>query len=146
VVPAESAKAYEAIRGSVVHVRGSSPVEIDKTPGKAKDSNKSHDKSKGQEEHAVEGIGTGVVIVDKGIILTNLHVVNGFQRIVVTFADGSESEAFVMSTAPEHDLAVLRAMTVPDDLPAATLRSTADLAPGDHVIAVGFPFGIGPSV
>ena len=47
---------------------------------------------------------------------------------------------------PEHDLAVLQAKKLPDDLPAATLRSTADLALGDEVIAVGFPFGIGPSV
>ncbi len=47
---------------------------------------------------------------------------------------------------PEHDLAVLQAKKIPDDLPAATLRSTADLKPGDEVVAVGFPFGIGPSV
>ena len=47
---------------------------------------------------------------------------------------------------PEHDLAVLQAKKLPDDLPAATMRSTSDLAMGDEVIAVGFPFGIGPSV
>ena len=47
---------------------------------------------------------------------------------------------------PEHDLAVLKAKKIPDDLDAATLRSTADLLPGDEVVAVGFPFGIGPSV
>jgi S1-C subfamily serine protease len=41
---------------------------------------------------------------------------------------------------------VLQAKTIPDDLVAATMRSTGDLAPGDHVVAVGFPFGIGPSV
>ncbi len=52
----------------------------------------------------------------------------------------------VLSTQPENDLAVLRAKTIPDDLEAATMRSTADLAPGDQVVAVGFPFGIGPSV
>jgi len=52
----------------------------------------------------------------------------------------------VIGARPEHDLAVLQAKQLPDDLPAATLRSTADLAPGDEVIAVGFPFGIGPSV
>ncbi|MEI6548151.1 MAG: trypsin-like peptidase domain-containing protein, partial [Burkholderiales bacterium] len=40
----------------------------------------------------------------------------------------------------------LKARTLPDDLQAATLKSTADLRPGDTVIAVGFPFGIGPSV
>ena len=51
-----------------------------------------------------------------------------------------------MGVQPEHDLAVLQAQTIPDDLVAATMRSTADLAPGDRVVAVGFPFGIGPSV
>jgi S1-C subfamily serine protease len=47
---------------------------------------------------------------------------------------------------PEHDLAVLQASTIPDDLMAATMRSTAGLRPGEEVVAVGFPFGIGPSV
>ncbi len=59
--------------------------------------------------------------------------------------DGTESDAVVLNTQPENDLAVLRAKTIPDDLEAATMRSTADLAPGDQVVAVGFPFGIGPS-
>ena len=40
---------------------------------------------------------------------------------------------------------MLQAKTIPDDLIAATMRSTDDLAPGDEVLAVGFPFGIGPS-
>ena len=64
----------------------------------------------------------------------------------MVFADGLESDATVVGLEPEQDLAVLQAATVPDDLVPATLRSTADLAPGDEVIAVGFPFGIGPSV
>ena len=42
-------------------------------------------------------------------------------------------------------VAVLRAKTIPDDLEAATMRSTGDLSTGDQVMAVGFPFGIGPS-
>jgi serine protease DegQ len=96
--------------------------------------------------HVIEGVGSGVVIVDSGIILTNLHVVSGADRVEVEFDDGLESEATVIGVRPEHDLAVLQAAKLPDDLPAATLRSTADLAPGDEVIAVGFPFGIGPSV
>ena len=91
-------------------------------------------------------VGTGVVIVDKGIILTNLHVVAGAKRIQVIFSDGLESEATVVGMQPEHDLAVIQAKTVPDDLVAATMRSTKDLALGDEVVAVGFPFGIGPSV
>lgn len=90
--------------------------------------------------------GSGVVIVDDGVILTNLHVVAGSKRITVTFHDGSESEAVLIKAWPENDLAVLRAKKIPDDLPAATLGSSANLRPGDEVVAVGFPFGIGPSV
>jgi serine protease DegQ len=90
-------------------------------------------------------VGTGVVIVDKGTILTNLHVVQGAQSIKVTFSDGLEATASVTGTQPENDLAVLQAHKMPDDLIAATMRSTADLRPGDQVLAVGFPFGIGPS-
>jgi serine protease DegQ len=64
----------------------------------------------------------------------------------VVFADGLESEAAVVALQPENDLAVLQAKTIPDDLAPAILGSTRDLVPGDHVIAVGFPFSIGPSV
>lgn len=92
------------------------------------------------------GVGTGVVIVDKGVILTNLHVVAGSERIKVTFADGFVSDAVVTGMQPENDLAVLQAKTVPDDLVPATMRSTGGLQPGDNVAVVGFPFGIGPSV
>ena len=58
----------------------------------------------------------------------------------------AESDATVIGLQPENDLAVLQAKTIPDDLVPATLRSTRDLSMGDEVIAVGFPFGIGPSV
>lgn len=68
------------------------------------------------------------------------------EEIQVVFADGSESEASIRGIQAKDDLAVLQAATVPDDLRAATLRSTSDLMPGHGVVAVGFPFGIGPSV
>lgn len=96
-------------------------------------------------EPVEHGVGTGVVIIDNGTILTNLHVVMGARAIRVTFADGFESDAQIINVMYEHDLAVLRASTVPDDLAAATMRSTGGLAPGDTVLAIGFPFGIGPS-
>jgi len=99
------------------------------------------------EQRAMErSLGTGVVVIDNGTILTNLHVVWGAKRVLVRFANGHESEAQVVGAQPENDLAVLRATSLPDDLEAATMRSTADLRPGEHVIAVGHPFGIGPSV
>jgi S1-C subfamily serine protease len=126
-LPSPMAKAYDAIRESVVRVRAMGP-----------------DEEKGEEVE--RGVGSGVVIVDKGIILTNLHVVSNAKRVSVVFAGGLESDAAVIGVQPENDLAVLQAKTLPDDLPAATLRSTKDLNPGDQVIAVGFPFGIGPSV
>ncbi len=100
---------------------------------------------KAEDEEVEFGVGTGVVIVDKGIILTNWHVVQGADRIKVTFMDGLEAQADIKSVQAEDDLAVLQARKIPDDLIAATMRSTADLAVGDQVIAVGFPFGIGPS-
>jgi S1-C subfamily serine protease len=123
-----AADAYEKIRGSVVMVRGSPYDGTEEVEGKEADAT-----------------GTGVVIVDSGIILTNLHVVAGAKRIRVVFADGMEAAAELMGARPEHDLAVLKALSVPDDLEPATMRSTASLRPGEPVVAVGFPFGIGPS-
>ncbi len=125
-LPSPAAKAYETILPSVVQVLG-------------------FVKSKDGKEDIQNGVGTGVVIVDKGIILTNLHVVQGSQTIKVIFSDGLESTASVTGTKPESDLAVLQAHKIPDDMIAATMRSTSDLRPGDQVLAVGFPFGIGPS-
>jgi S1-C subfamily serine protease len=126
VLPSPEAKAYDIIQRSVVRVR-----QYGKLPEK--------------DSEIVKGIGTGVVVVDTGIILTNLHVVSGASRVQVVFNDGSISDASVIGLQPENDLAVLQAKTIPDDLIPATLKSTQDLAIGEKVIAVGFPFGIGPS-
>jgi S1-C subfamily serine protease len=92
------------------------------------------------------GVGTGVVIKDDGTILTNLHVVASAPRLVVTFADGLQSPAVIVSAQREKDLAVLKPLYIPDDLQPATLGSSQNLSPGDDVVAVGFPFGLGASV
>ncbi len=130
VLPSAAARAAAAVAPSLVRVEGV----VEQKKGR-----------KGQPELG-RGIGTGVVIIDNGTILTNLHVVQGAEQITVTFADGTESPAGIVNMQPENDLAVLRAHKLPDDLQAATMRSTGDLAPGDEVVAIGFPFGIGPSV
>lgn len=127
-LPSPAAKAWEKIRPSVVRVRGFADELPDANP------------------EVVVSTGSGVIILESGVILTNLHVVQSARRLSVTFADGLESDVFVIGTRPENDLAVLQAKTLPDDIVAATLRSTNDLSPGDRVVAVGFPFGIGPSV
>jgi len=126
VLPSRAAKAYEIVQRSVVRVRQLEHTE---------DADGDH----------VRGVGTGVVIVERGIILTNRHVVAGADRVQVVFFDGTESDADVIGLQPENDLAVLQAKKIPDDLAPATLRSTRDLAVGDDVLVVGFPFGIGPS-
>lgn len=141
VLPSAATAAHENIRPSVVRVMGFGHAS---SHGKGGKGGKGTDTDAG--DLIERGIGSGVVIVDKGIILTNLHVVQGADTIKVMFADGLESTASVINIQPENDLAVLQAHKIPDDLIAATLRSTADLLPGDQVIAVGFPFGIGPSV
>ncbi|MBS1211911.1 MAG: peptidase and chymotrypsin/Hap [Proteobacteria bacterium] len=126
-LPSPAVRAYEAIRPSVVRIRGM-------------------DIGHYGDDEIENSVGSGVVIVDKGLILTNLHVVAGAALVKVVFADGLESAAEVVGLKPESDLAVLQAKTVPDDLAPANLGSTRDLALGDRVVAVGFPFGIGPSV
>ena len=135
--------AYQAILPSVVRVVGEPPAAAS-APGK-KAGKAAVPDSDDADPHEGRSVGTGVVIVDKGLILTNLHVVEGAARITITFADGSQSEAKVVNLMRDNDLAVLQALTIPDDLHAATMRSTAGLAPGEAVMAVGFPFGIGPS-
>jgi S1-C subfamily serine protease len=126
--PFSAGDAYEKVAASVVFVRGLHD-DTEDTDGKPPPS----------------ATGSGVVIVDDGTILTNLHVVQNAKRIRVTFSDGLETDAVVGGVRAEHDLAVLKPAKIPDDLVPATLRSTADLRIGDEVVAVGFPFGIGPS-
>ncbi len=130
VLPSQAARAAATVGPSLVRVEGAIPGRKDR---------------KGHSEMG-RGVGSGVVIIDDGTILTNLHVVQGSENITVTFADGTESSAGIVNIQPENDLAVLRAHKIPDDLQAATMRSTADLLPGEEVVAIGFPFGIGPSV
>jgi S1-C subfamily serine protease len=125
-LPSRPAKAAASVLPSVVRVRGY----VDDGGGELMEA----------------ATGSGVVIVDQGIILTNLHVVQGAEKVTVTFFDGLESEAAVAGVQPENDLAVVKAKTIPDDLAAATLGTTQRLKLGDEVVAVGFPFGIGPSV
>ena len=158
VMPSEYAKAYEKVRPSVVRVvsyvkksrlkeaeaKLAEKSATDKN-AKPKPLGPAKEDVTGVDDEIENGVGTGVVIIDKGVILTNLHVVSGADRIKVIFHDGLESEARISGVQAETDLAVLQASKIPDDMIAATMRSTGDLAPGDKVMAVGFPFGIGPS-
>ncbi len=131
--PSTASRAYDVIRPSVVLVRRLGEDRKQKAgQGDAK-------------KFSLTGVGTGVVFSEDGMIFTNLHVIAGAEKVGVVFADGTESEVEVLDAQPENDLVVLKAKTLPDDLRAATLRSTRGLRSGDEVLAVGFPFGIGPT-
>jgi S1-C subfamily serine protease len=128
-LPSRSAKAAQMILPSVVRIQG---YGID--PERPKD---------GEKEIST---GTGVVIMEDGTILTNLHVTQGATKLIVTFFDGSKSPAIVTAVQANNDLAVLKPEKIPDDLPPATLGTSNQVVAGDEVVVVGFPFGIGPSV
>lgn len=131
------ALAAERVAPSVVRVVGFGHDRADHPPRKGS--------IRGNEEHETS-VGTGVVLVDSGLILTNLHVVKGAERIGLVFSDGLTAGATLVATRPEQDLAVLQARRIPDDLVPATLASTSSLRLGDAVGVIGFPYGIGPSV
>lgn len=97
------------------------------------------------QRNAESSEGSGVVIDEDGIVLTNAHVVSTAVKIQVTFADGTHGEAQIVGLAEDLDLAVLR-IPVRPGLEAVTLGTSADLILGEPVIAIGNPFGLGHTV
>ncbi|WP_235939374.1 trypsin-like peptidase domain-containing protein [Occultella kanbiaonis] len=95
---------------------------------------------------AGSGAGSGVIIDSSGLILTNNHVVADAQSLTVTLSDGRIFEARIVGTDPTTDLAVIELTDAPDDLEAATLGSSDDLAVGESVMAVGNPLGLDSTV
>ncbi len=85
-------------------------------------------------------LGSGVVINDKGDILTSLHVVENAEAIQVTFADGTQSAARIIKSQPEMDIAVLRAAKPPAQVYPAVVGGGIQV--GDDVFAVGNPLGL----
>jgi len=89
------------------------------------------------------GVGTGVVIDEDGHIVTNAHVVHGTSEIMVSKGEEDMLPAEIVGLDPISDLAVLKLSMAGIELEAARLGSSADLAIGAEVMAVGYPFGIG---
>lgn len=92
------------------------------------------------------GAGSGVVIDDKGYILTNNHVVGGADEIKVQFQDGKELPAKIVGTDPRSDLAVISVQAKGYALKAAPLGDSEKLAVGEWVMAIGNPFGLDHTV
>jgi S1-C subfamily serine protease len=119
--PAFSARVYQAIRPSLVFIQTEVP---------------------GEEGEVDNGLGSGVVIDDKGNILTSLHVVAGASDIQLIFADGTESSAQVVVEQPENDIAVLQPNRLPELLVPAILGNPNAMRVGDEAFAVGHPLGL----
>ncbi|HRK57421.1 MAG TPA: trypsin-like peptidase domain-containing protein [Burkholderiaceae bacterium] len=90
------------------------------------------------------GLGSGVIANTEGYVLTNYHVVQAADEILVALADGRRIPAKIIGADPETDLAVLR-IEAPE-LPAITFGRSEELAIGDVVLAIGNPFNVGQTV
>jgi S1-C subfamily serine protease len=119
--PAFSAQVYQAIQPSLVLIQTESPE---------------------REDEASSGLGTGVIVSERGDILTSLHVVAGATSIELIFADGSKSDAVVTAEMPEKDIAVLIPTEPPAQLIPAVLGNPYAMRVGDEAFAVGNPFGL----
>ncbi len=131
--PARSQLVYDAIRPSLVLIQTNAvaasppPAGTSPKPGSG-------------------GLGSGVVIDQKGDILTSLHVVAGAAAIQVTFADGSSSAAHVQSSQAANDIAVLTADRLPATVAPATLGNPHNVQIGSEAYVVGNPFGLYGSI
>ena len=115
---------YESASPSVVHI-----------------TNRNYVRSMGQ-TRTQGGSGTGFVYDDAGHIITNYHVIEDADEVVVTFSDDRAAEAEIVGEDPLNDLAVLR-VDVGDALPAPLpLGDSSQLRVGQFVVAIGNPFGL----
>ena len=98
-----------------------------------------------QQPRAAEARGSGFIISADGTIVTNNHVVKGARTLSVTLDDGTVLPAKVIGTDPRTDIAVLKVKSS-KPLPFITLGNSRDVKPGEWVVAMGNPFGLGGSV
>ena len=93
-----------------------------------------------------DGEGSGVVLEEDGYILTNFHVIEGADQILVRFKDGTEVEAEVRGSDAQSDLAVLRVKTKDRKLKPCVMGDSSQVRVGEFAIAIGAPFELDYSV
>lgn len=123
---------------SVVHI---TVVRFDKAP--RKDGAPNH--SMELDAHRVATLGSGVIVnAEKGYILTNMHVVEDAEEVLITLSDGRHTQAKLIGGDPESDVAVIQ---IPEkNLKALPFADSDQLAVGDFVVAIGNPFGLSQTV
>ncbi|MFM9835183.1 MAG: Do family serine endopeptidase [Methylophilaceae bacterium] len=97
-----------------------------------------------EDDQPESSLGSGVIVSEQGLILTNNHVVSAADEIEVALGDGRKMSAKVVGTDPETDLAVIKVDA--KNLPAVTFASSDKVNVGDVVLAIGNPFGVGQTV
>lgn len=95
-------------------------------------------------EQQQNSLGSGVIVSADGYVLTNNHVIDGSDEILVGLNDGRSAPAMVIGTDPESDIAVLKIAL--GNLSVITLGDSNALQVGDVVLAIGNPFGVGQTV
>jgi S1-C subfamily serine protease len=93
----------------------------------------------------VTGSGSGLVIDEQGLIVTNYHVIEGGRGITVIFSDEQERSAEIASVDPANDLALLQ-VDLPAGIPAASLGDSDTVVVGETAVAIGSPFGLAQTV
>ncbi len=97
-------------------------------------------------ERIESSLGSGVIVSDDGLIVTNYHVIKGSTEITVVLSDRREFPAELVLDDERTDLAVLRVRSEGEKLPYATFRDSDEVEVGDLVLAIGNPFGVGQTV
>lgn len=97
------------------------------------------------QERVKSGIGSGVIVSPQGYVITNNHVIEDAERVIVQLADRREVVASIIGRDPATDIAVLQIRTG-RDLPAAVLADSDQVEVGDLVFALGNALGIGHAV
>ena len=121
-------RAVEQARDAIVNIRGQKLVPA-----------RTNDRAEGTRK--VNGMGTGVLIDQRGYIVTNFHVIDGVSTINVTLSDNSRFVAKPVSHDPRTDLAIIKIDAGDRILPVIQLGTSGDLMPGETVIAVGNAYG-----
>ena len=98
----------------------------------------------GPGQEPTTGLGSGVIVSEKGYILTNHHVIQGADQIEIALADGRSAKASLVGSDPDTDLAVLKISL--GKLPVIAFGRPTEARVGDTVLAIGNPFGVGQTV
>ena len=96
-------------------------------------------------QYKQSSLGSGVLIDEKGYVLTNQHVILKASKITITLADNREFEGELVGADARFDLAVVKVLTE-EQLPVVKMGSSADLMIGEPVIAIGNPFGLSHTI